>query len=69
MFIDSKRRGAMTGAVPSNSGAVVQARLATWSRGGESEWLQEAESMLGRCVMAGLLSKIWQVQTRDIALQ
>ena len=48
----------MTGAVPLNSGAAVQARqarLATWSRGGESEWLQEAASMLGGCVVTELL--------------
>jgi len=59
----------MTGAVPLNSDAVVQARLATWSRGGESEWLQEAASTLGWCTVTELLSKIWQAQPRDIALQ
>ena len=42
----------MTGAVPSTSGTVVQAKASkignVVARGGESEWLQEAASMLGR---------------------
>ena len=52
----------MTGAIPLNSGAVVQAKASkignVVARGGESEWLQEAASMLGGCIVAGLLSKI-----------
>ena len=63
----------MRSAVPLNSDAVVQAKASNIgnvvARGGESEWLQEAASMLGGCVMTELLSKIWQAQPRDIALQ
>jgi hypothetical protein len=36
----------MTGRFPSVSGRVVQARLATWSRRGVVELLQEADSMV-----------------------
>ena len=65
----------MTGAIPLNSGAVVQAKASkignVVARGGESEWLQEAASMLGGCVVTELLSEKWQwqAQPRDIALQ
>ena len=73
MFVGSKRRGAMTGAIPLNSGAVVQAKASkignVVARGGESEWLQEAASMLAGCIVPGLLSKIRQAQARDVAWQ
>ena len=42
----------MTGTVPLSKGAVLQAQASkignVVARGGESEWLQEAASMLGR---------------------
>jgi hypothetical protein len=63
----------MINAVPLNSGAVVQAKASkignVVARGGESEWLQEAASMLGGRTVTELLSKMWQAQARDIALQ
>lgn len=52
----------MTGAVPLNSGAVVQAKASKMgnvvARGGESEWLQEAASMLGGSRVSGLLGEM-----------
>ena len=60
----------MTGAIPLNSGAVVQAKASkignVVARGGESEWLQEAASMLGGNTVSGLLGEIWQAQPRDM---
>ena len=52
----------MTGTVPLSKGAVLQAQASkignVVARGGKSEWLQEAASMLGGCIVAGLLSKM-----------
>ena len=60
----------MTSAVPSKYGAVVQARLATWSRGGESEseaWSASGGSVNAECTVTEVLGMAGA--TRDIALQ